>query len=66
MSAAITLCFVKDVWDKGNVNHMGRPPSDKRVSYNGIDFLRLANHKMVERLGMIDTIRMLYQIGGLT
>jgi hypothetical protein len=66
MSAAIDLYFIKGVWGNGNLSYMGRPSSDKRVSYNRIGFFRLANHKNVERLGMIDTIRMLFRIGGLT
>ena len=42
------------------------PPSDKRVTYSGMGIFRLAEGKIVERWGIVDTVSMLNQIGALS
>ena len=44
---------------------MGHPPSGKQVVFSGIDIFRLAEGKIVERWGIVDTVSLLYQIGAM-
>jgi predicted ester cyclase len=49
--------------DKGGYG--GYPPSGNSVTYSGIDIFRVAGGKIVERWGIVDTLRMMRQIGAL-
>jgi steroid delta-isomerase-like uncharacterized protein len=42
---------------------MGIPPTGKRVSYGVIDIIRLADGKLVEHWGQMDTMGMMQQLG---
>ncbi|MBK9295265.1 MAG: ester cyclase [Oligoflexia bacterium] len=45
--------------------YMGHPPSGKQVVFSGIDIFRLAEGKIVERWGILDSASLLYQIGAM-
>lgn len=44
---------------------MGMPPTNKPATWSGIDIIRIANGKMVERWGERDLLRLMEQLGAL-
>lgn len=45
--------------------YFDNPPSGNPVKYTGIDIFRLADGKIVERWGIVDTITMMHQVGAI-
>ncbi len=43
--------------------YMGLPPTGKRATFTGIDVIRFANGKIVERWGEMDMLGLLQQLG---
>jgi len=60
---SVVAYFVLSGTDKGG--YRGNPPSGNSVTYSGIDIFRVTGGKIVERWGIVDTIRMMQQIGAL-
>jgi steroid delta-isomerase-like uncharacterized protein len=46
--------------------YMGIPPTEKEVTFSGIDIFRVANGKLAEGWGFWDQVGLLQQLGALT